>query len=84
MLLYYHFQFDERPRILRSRLGQRAVDLGSRAIGDELNLALEWSPTEYLDLTAVAGIFEPGGAIRQLTGGDGNWKHAMAYVRVGF
>jgi len=54
-------------------------DLGviSDDFGDEFDLFLDWSPMEYVSLSAAVATLIPGDAARQFTGGGRTWTHIM-------
>lgn len=73
---YYHFDFDTAPAGLDGR--------APTGIGDEFDAVVEWTITPHLQVSVIGGLLSPGEALRDLTGGSGNWTHGMVYARVTF
>jgi hypothetical protein len=81
-LLYYFFHLRElADRIVpRPPLPPRLGLIEDEDIAHELDLAIDWSPFDYVTVSAVAGalFLEAGG--RQFFDSDEIWSHYMLYV----
>jgi len=73
-LFYFKFRLDD-----AEGFGVRNADFA-----DEWNLTLDWTPTDYLTLSAVAAYVDPDEAAREYTGGDDSWTYGMIYASVSF
>jgi hypothetical protein len=84
ILSYYHFQFNQRPAVIVSPRVVRPTNVRSRDIGDEVNLVVEWTITDYLEIGAVGGVLFPGGALKQFSRAGQEWLHGLVNVKIGF
>ena len=72
--LYYDFRL-HRPE----SLGVHSEDFAR-----ELDLALDWSVTERLQVSTVAAHVRPDRGARELTGGDEPWSYFMVWGKLSF
>ena len=72
--LYYDFRL-RRP----ASLGVRSEDFAR-----ELDLALDWSVTEHLQMSAVAAHVRPDAGARELTGASERWSYFMVWGKLSF
>jgi hypothetical protein len=81
-LLYYYFRLREfSDRIVpRPPLSPRVALIEDKDLAHELDLAIDWSPLDFVTVSAVAGalFLEAGG--RDFFGSDEIWSHYMLYV----
>jgi hypothetical protein len=57
---------------------------GSDDVADEWNLVVDWTPTDYLTISAVGAYVIPGDVAKQETGGTDDWAYGMLYGSVSF
>jgi hypothetical protein len=57
---------------------------GSDDVADEWDLVVDWTPTDYLTISAVAAYVIPGDVAKQETGGADDWAYGMLYGSVSF
>ena len=69
-LFYYSFTLDD-PR----SFGVRSDDFG-----DEVDLTVDWAPTDRIYVIVVLAQLNPGDGAQQWTGGDKDWQYAMLHV----
>jgi len=66
-LIYYHFSLDSR------NFAGLKQPLGSKDLGDEVDLDLDFSPTAWWTMAFMIAANVPGGAERQIFGGSRTW-----------
>jgi Alginate export len=82
-LLYFHFRLAHLTTTEVSRDGViHTVNVDSKNLGDEVNLAADWMVNKHLVFTGVYGFNVPGQAARQFTGGSKVWNSFMLYMGV--
>ena len=82
-LLYFHFNLARLTTTEVSRDGVvHTVNVNSKNLGDEVNLAADWMVNKHLVFTGVYGFNVPGQAARQFTGGSKVWNSFMLYMGV--
>jgi hypothetical protein len=83
-LLYFHQRLVERTDSIESQVGTRLTDVDSKHLGDELDLAVDWTVNSWLSLTSVGAVLFPGAALREGAGNDADWGHFMLWAVVSF
>jgi hypothetical protein len=88
-LIYNYFRLLETTNEVAARdldFNPRVVDIHSKYIGQEIDLALDWSPNDHLAFSGVAAAFRPGAAMEQFVGEHTSkwWMHFMLYAKVSF
>jgi hypothetical protein len=84
-LLYFHFRLHQLTTTEVSRDDEvHPVNVDSKDLGDEVNLAVDWTVNRHLVFTGVTGINVPGTAARQFTGGSKVWSTFMLYMGIRF
>ena len=83
-LLYFHQRLVERTDTIESQVGTRLTDVDSKHIGDELDLAVDWTVNSWLSLSSVGAVLFPGAALREGAGNDADWAHLMLWAVVTF
>ncbi len=73
-LFYFKFKLDD----------AEAYGVESRDFADEWNLVVDWTPTSYLTISAVAAYVTPDDAAKEAIGGDDSWSYGMIYAAVNF
>ena len=73
-LFYYNFRLKD----------AEAFGVQSADFADEWDLTVDWTPTDYLTISAVAGYVSPDAGAREWTGGDDGWSYGMIYASVSF
>lgn len=61
-----------------------AAGYDSDDVADEWNLVVDWTPTDYLTVSAVAAYVIPGDIAKEETGGADDWSYGMLYASVSF
>ena len=64
--------------------GVRLTDVDSKHLGDELDLAVDWTVNSWLSLSSVGAVLFPGAALREGAGNDADWGHFMLWAVVSF
>jgi hypothetical protein len=59
-------------------------EIDAKHLGDEVDLAVEWTLNEWLSLSAVGAVLFPGAAARKGAGNDADWGHLMLWAVVSF
>jgi hypothetical protein len=83
-LLYYHQRLDERTDAIDTPGGARLSGIDSKHVGDEIDLAVDWTVNDWLSLSTVGAVLFPGAALREGAGNDANWGHFMLSAVVSF
>jgi hypothetical protein len=83
-LLYFHQRLDERTGSIDTPGGASLGDVDSKHVGDEIDLAVDWTVNRWLSLSSVAAVLFPGAALREGAGNDANWGHFMLWAVVSF
>jgi Alginate export len=84
-LLYFHFRLHQLTTTEVSRDDEvHTVNVDSKDLGDEVNLAVDWTVNKHLVFTGVYGFNVPGKAARQFTGGSKVWNSFMLYMGIRF
>jgi Alginate export len=84
-LLYFHFRLAHLTTTEVSRDDEvHTVNVNSKNLGDEVNLAADWAVNKHLVFTGVYGFNVPGQAARQFTGGSKVWSSFMLYMGARF
>jgi hypothetical protein len=73
-VFYFKFRLDD----------AEAYGVESRDFADEWNLVVDWMPTDYLTISAVAAYVTPAEAAKEAFGGDDSWSYGMIYAGVSF
>jgi hypothetical protein len=81
-LLYHIFRLREFPETIvpRPPLNPRVALIDDKNLAQEVDLAIDWSPFDFVTVSAVAGalFLEAGG--RDFFDSDEIWSHYMLYV----
>jgi hypothetical protein len=83
-LLYYHQRLDERTDAIDTPGGARLSGIDSKHVGDEIDLAVDWTVNDWLSLSTVGAVLFPGAALREGAGNDANWGHFMLSAALSF
>jgi hypothetical protein len=82
-VLYFHFKLAELTTTEVSRDGEvHTVDVDSKNLGDEVNVAVDWEANQHLVFTGLFGLNVPGTAAQQFTGSNEVWFTFMLYMGV--
>ena len=82
-VLYFHFKLAELTTTEVSRDGEvHTVDVDSKNLGDEVNVAVDWEANKHLVFTGLFGLNVPGTAAQQFTGSNEVWFTFMLYMGV--
>jgi Alginate export len=86
-LLYSYYRLGSPVSEIAARdLNPRAANITSKHIGQEFDLATDWTATSYLSFSGVIAAFDPGAGAKQYvqTNNSGWWLHFMLYTKVAF
>ena len=86
-LLYSYYRLGQPPNEITARdLNPRAANITSKHLGQEFDLATDWTATSYLSFTGVVAAFDPGSGAKQYvqTNSSSWWLHFMLYAKVAF
>jgi len=79
-LLYYKFL---RPH-LEETLGPRPTRVSSHQLADEVDAIVDIAAANWWSMTAEFAVAVPNTGIREATGGNATWLHAMLYTNFNF
>jgi hypothetical protein len=84
-LFWLNFRLDDLATELTPRLfDPRIVNITDKNLGNEVDLTVDWKMGDHVSWSAVVGALFPSRGLKQGTGGDATWYHAMLYASIAF